>query len=307
MRCNGTVARSSSGLLLVDKPVGWTSARVVRTVRRHFCGARTGHAGTLDPAATGLLIIGVGEGTKVLHYLLGQSKFYEARVILGVKTTTGDGEGRVVETRGYPRPEKELLEKLLRSFVGEIRQTPPMYSAVKVGGQRLYKLARRQYTVERKPRNVTIYSLTLKRCLEDGFSFGVHCSKGTYVRVLAEDMGSALGTVAHLASLRRVRSGVFSVDDAMDMQTLDKCRSNPEELSSRLLPVDAGLAHLPSIRIDPLQSARMRQGREVRDFPENDHQAEDEMYRIYDADGFLLAVAVKTSGCLRSKRIFHRR
>ena len=286
---------NDSGLLLIDKPAGWTSTQVVRCVKGAFSGAKSGHAGTLDPAAMGLLIVGVGEGTKVLHYLLGQSKRYTACVCLGTKTATGDAEGEVIETCKYASPEAASLRALFERFTGELQQVPPMYSALKHAGKRLYTLARKQQTVERKPRRVTIYSLALKNCTADGFCFEVHCSKGTYVRTLAEDLGSALGTVAHLASLRRTASGAFSVRDAVDAQVLKTC-----DVGARLLPVDAGLAHLPAARLNAGQADQMRCGMEVA-LAQLPAAA---LFRVYDASGVLLAVAAGNDGRLRPKRVF---
>lgn len=297
---------SDDGLLLLDKPAGWTSAQAVRVAKSCFGKVKAGHAGTLDPLATGLLIVGVGEGTKVLHYLAGQSKHYEACVVLGVKTTTGDAQGEVVETHRCRRPGEQLIENLLRRFVGEMQQLPPMYSAIKVGGKRLYELARKGLTVERKTRSVTIHSLTLGRCMADGFCFKVHCSKGTYIRTLAEDMGTALGTVAYLSSLRRTRSGAFFVEDAVDVRTLGACCCDPVKPSRRLLPVDAGLMHLPAVELGQVQSGRMRAGGRIalHDLPGSALGDEEGLYRVYDAEGLLLAVAAKDAGHLFPKRVF---
>ena len=299
---------ADSGLLLIDKPAGWTSAQVVRVTKSCLGKVKVGHAGTLDPPATGLLIVGIGEGTKALHYLAGQSKCYEACVALGVKTATGDVQGEVIETRRYERPDEKRIENLLRRFVGEIQQLPPMYSAVRVGGKRLYELARKGRTVERTLRSVTIHSLTLSRCLADGFCFEVHCSKGTYVRTLAEDMGAEFGTVAHLSSLRRTRSGAFSVDDAVEVRTLDACRCDSAKLLRRLLPVDAGLMHLPAVELDPAQSRRMREGGRIatHDLSKDTFCAEGDLYRVYDAEGLLLAVATGDAGYLCPKRVFNK-
>ncbi len=291
-----------SGLLLTDKPAGRTSAWVVRLVSKVFPGVKVGHAGTLDPAATGLLIVGVGEGTKVLHYLLGQSKRYEACVRLGVKTATGDSDGEVIETRDYAPPDEARLQTLFARFTGELQQIPPMYSALKHQGRRLYELARRRQTVVREPRRVTIHALTLKDCSVDGFCFEVHCSKGTYIRTLAEELGDALGTVAHLASLRRTASGAFSVDAAVTVQALDSCRGDPHRAAAWLLPPDAGLAHLPAVTLDAGQTDRMRCGGEVAvaSLPDAD------LFRIYDATGTLLAVATRNGECLHPKRVFQK-
>ena len=296
------------GLLLIDKPVGWTSAKVVREVKKIFCGSKVGHAGTLDPLATGLLVLGIGESTKVLHYLIGQSKRYEACVCLGTQTTTGDSEGQVIKTSGHVPIDEAMIRSLLAQFVGELRQVPPMYSALKVEGKRLYKLARRQQTVERKPRLVTIHSLEFKSCSGDSFCLEVHCSKGTYIRVLAEDMGNSLNTVAHLASLRRTMSGRFSIDDAIDMQSLYLYRDDLQSILWRLLPLDRGLLDLPAVNLSMSQSDRMRKGGEIEvlDLYGNDFLSNNGLCRAYDASGSLVAVAAKDGKYLRPKRVFHK-
>ncbi len=290
------------GLLLIDKPAGRTSAQITRHAGK-ILNAKTGHAGTLDPSATGLLVVGVGEGVKVLGHLTGQSKRYEACVRLGVKTSTGDAAGETVETRDCVPPDEERLKALFARFTGELQQTPPMHSALKVAGERLHRLARRGRAVEREPRRVTIHSLTLKRLSADGFCFEVHCSKGTYVRVLAEDFGDALGTVAHLSSLRRTASGGFSVNDAVDMPTLDACREDPRKIEQRLLPIDAGLRHLPAVGLDEVQSGKLRCGVKlaIGGLPT------DGLLRVYDEQGGLLAVAASDGERLHPKRVFHLR
>ena len=297
-----TSVMNRDGLLLIDKPAGRTSAWIARRVGK-ILNVKAGHAGTLDPPATGLLIVGVGEGVKVLHHLSGQSKRYRACVRLGVKTSTGDAAGETFETCDYVAPDETRLKALFGRFTGELQQTPPMHSALKVGGERLHRLARRGRTVERKPRRVTIHSLALKSLSAVGFCFDVHCSKGTYVRVLAEDMGSALGTVAHLSSLRRTASGGFSVDDAVDVQTLDACRDDPQEIAQRLLPVDAGLQHLPAVGLDEARSDSLRCGGWVA----ADGLPADGLLRVYDEHGRLLAVAESDGERLRPKRVFHAR
>lgn len=207
-----------NGFLAIDKPPGMTSHDVVARVRRALGVRRVGHAGTLDPPATGLLLVGVGTTTRLLRFLEAHDKEYVADVAFGARTTTQDATGEVVDTADASRLTEPDVEKALGAFVGEIEQIPPMVSAIKVGGERLYKKARRGEEVERAARRVTIHRATL-----DAFNPGVHptarvtvaCSKGTYVRTLAADLGDALGVGAHLASLRRTRIGPFSVEDAV--------------------------------------------------------------------------------------------
>ncbi len=203
------------GILLVDKPEGMTSAQVVRVVKKQLHGCKVGHLGTLDPSASGLLPLWIGAGTKIAQFLVSASKRYTGVIRLGIETDTLDATGKVIRTTPVPLlGEKELVE-LERSFMGEQTQLPPMYSAIKKAGVPLYKLARRGMEVERELRPVTIMSLSLRLCSSDEIAFDLLCSKGTYVRSLAADIGKALGCGAHLLRLRRVAFGSFSVTHAI--------------------------------------------------------------------------------------------
>ena len=226
------------GLLLVDKPAGMTSSDVVVAVRRMFRLRKVGHAGTLDPQATGLLLLLVGRGTKFCTSLMGGDKTYEGTLRLGAATTTQDAEGEVVSGSDPSGVARERLEALVASdFTGDIFQTPPMVSAIKVNGVPLYKMARKGEEVAREPRLVHIYSFRIDDFALPDVRFTVRCTKGTYVRTLCHDIGAALGCGGHLAALRRTRSGRFSVADAI---ALDDLRALPRaDLPSRLLPLSA--------------------------------------------------------------------
>ncbi len=226
------------GLLLVDKPAGMTSSDVVVAVRRMFRLRKVGHAGTLDPQATGLLLLLVGRGTKFCTSLMGGDKTYEGTLRLGAATTTQDAEGEVVSSSDPSGVARERLEALVAAdFTGDIFQTPPMVSAIKVNGVPLYKMARKGEEVAREPRLVHVFSFRIDDFALPDVRFTVRCTKGTYVRTLCHDIGAALGCGGHLAALRRTRSGRFSVADAI---ALDDLRALPRaDLPSRLLPLSA--------------------------------------------------------------------
>ncbi|HEX5340608.1 MAG TPA: tRNA pseudouridine(55) synthase TruB [Gammaproteobacteria bacterium] len=243
--------RDVHGVLLLDKPVGMTSNQALQHVRRLFNARKAGHTGSLDPLASGLLPLCFGEATKVSSYLLDSDKFYAVTCRLGVRTRTGDAEGEVVETCAVPKLSVVIIERALSGFRGEIQQIPPMYSALKHQGQRLYDLAREGVEVERAPRTVSIHDLTLIRHDADNLELTVRCSKGTYVRTLVEDIAVALGTCAHVIALRRLAVGPYG-GDGLPMYPLDELRAlavEPAGLDARLLPVDSALSHWPAVRL----------------------------------------------------------
>jgi tRNA pseudouridine55 synthase len=207
-------------VLLVDKPGGPTSHDIVDAIRRRFAFPKVGHGGTLDPQATGLLILLLGRATKLADQFTSSDKAYEGTIMLGVSTDSYDADGRVVREADSSSVTREQLEERMRAMVGDLMQAPPMVSAVKIDGVPLYKLARRGQTVERKPRLVHIYELALKSFEPPVAAFSVRCTKGTYVRSICADIGDALGCGAHLRSLRRTQCGAFSVNDAMPLDAL---------------------------------------------------------------------------------------
>ena len=235
---------SPEGLVIAFKPVGVTSHDVVNGVRKLLGTKKVGHAGTLDPMATGVLILGVGRATRLLRYLSGLDKTYEGTGLLGVETDTLDAQGEVVRTSPVDVT-REQLEEAMRAFVGEIDQVPPAYSAVKVGGQKLYKAARRGETVEAPPRRVTVHRFDLTRFDPPSFEFRVECSSGTYVRSLVADVGTKLGSGAHLTRLTRTRVGPFGIDRAV---MLNRVRQP--------LPIETAVAHLPSFKLEHPDEAK---------------------------------------------------
>jgi len=210
-----------SGILLVDKPAGYTSHDIVAIVRKRFHVKKVGHAGTLDPGATGVLVLLLGKATKTSDEHLGREKEYTATMKLGEKTDTGDNLGNIVKTCAVNVKESDIAP-VMREFLGEIYQMPPMFSAKKINGKKLYKLARKGVTVERKPRKIFIDELTADKIEIPFISFRVVCGKGTYIRQLAEDIGERLGCCAHLTELRRIRSGDFHISDCVNWEDLMK-------------------------------------------------------------------------------------
>jgi tRNA pseudouridine55 synthase len=223
------------GVLLVDKPGGFTSHDVVARLRRKLAMKRIGHAGTLDPMATGLLIILVGKATRISQYLTNLDKEYEGTIELGKVTNSQDADGEVLETRPVPPLTEEQVRTVMQSFLGDQYQTPPMFSAIKVGGVPLYKMARRGEEVEREPRFIRVAGYELTRFAPPQLGFRLRCSKGTYVRTLAHDLGQKLGCGAHLCALRRTATDKFRIEAALPLEELEKLPV--AELEKRLLPV----------------------------------------------------------------------
>ena len=251
--------REIDGVVLLDKPMGITSHTAVRAVRRLFAAAKAGHTGTLDPLATGLLPVCLGEATKFSHYLLEADKTYLASIRLGLTTSTGDLEGAEIERKPVDVSSSQA-ESALSRFVGAIQQVPPMYSAIKHEGQRLYVLARAGQVVARAPREVFIRRIALVALTGEELAVSVTCSKGTYVRVLAEDIGRELGCGGCLSALRREAVGGFSLDQgALDLGQLELLK--PSERDAVLLPADALVASLPALDLDAVEAQRLMQGR----------------------------------------------
>lgn len=242
--------RPVSGVLLLDKPRGLSSNGVLQRVKRLYRAAKAGHTGSLDPLAEGLLPICLGEATKLSGYLLNADKTYRFRCRLGVITRTGDAEGEVLERRPVAELQQARVEQVLAGFQGEIEQLPPLYSALKQGGRRLYQLARQGVTVDRQPRQVTIHRLHLLGMTQDALDCEVHCSKGTYVRSLTEDIGAALGCGAHVETLRRTAIDAFAGRPMVTLPELERLAADPAALDALLLPVDTAIASWPRIEVD---------------------------------------------------------
>ncbi|MCH2175302.1 MAG: tRNA pseudouridine(55) synthase TruB [Lentisphaeria bacterium] len=227
--------RTESGMLLVDKAAGWTSHDVVAYIRR-FGFKKVGHCGTLDPDATGLLLIVVGKGTKLSQQLSGDSKIYEATLKLGNSTSTQDASGAVTAEGDYTNLTHEEIEEVVMSFMGPGQQIPPMVSALKHKGKRLYELEREGIEVERPPRNIEIHELKISRIEPPEVDFCVHCSKGVYVRTLCHDIGEKLGCHGHMSNLRRTKSGAFSIENSSNIEAIKEW--DLETLLAKLIPLE---------------------------------------------------------------------
>lgn len=284
--------------LLLDKPLGITSNRALQQAKR-LCGAKkAGHAGTLDPLASGLLVVLFGEATKFAGPLLEDDKEYRATLKLGERTATGDAEGPVVERRAVDVEAAQVREALSR-FRGELEQVPPMYSALKSEGRPLYELARKGETVARTPRKIRIARLELVSLALPLVEIEVRCSKGTYVRTLAEDIGAALGTVAHLAALRRTASGDFRVADAWTLEALEAL--TPAERAGRLLPLPELLRGLPRAELEGEQEARFRNGQPL---PlQGPAQGLSGLCGVYGSGGRVIGLGRGEGGTLRPVRL----
>lgn len=283
------------GALLLDKPVGPSSNGVLQEAKRLLGARKAGHGGTLDPLASGLLLLLFGEATKLAGLLLDQDKEYLASVKLGETTATGDAEGEILERREVPvnRPD---LDAVLERFRGEIEQLPPMHSALKRDGVPLYKLARQGKAVERASRRIRILELEVASFEPPRLNLRVRCSKGTYIRTLAEDIGAALGTGAHLSGLRRTASGRFRIEDAVSLEALRELP--PAARSGRVLPITALVQGLPRAALDARAEARLRNGQalEISGLAEG-------VVAVVRADGALIGLGRSEGGVLRPLRL----
>jgi tRNA pseudouridine55 synthase len=286
--------RRVDGVLLLDKPVGLSSNAALQQTKRRFRAEKAGHTGTLDPLASGLLPICFGEATKFAHMLLDADKTYAANVRLGTTTTTGDAEGEVLQTRDVAVTRQEV-EAILPRFIGRITQIPPRHSALKYQGRNYYEYAREGVEIPRPGREVVIHSMTLDAYTSPDLSLTIRCGKGTYVRVLAEDIGLALGCGAHLAALRRLETGGLRLSASCTLETLTGL--SDDECDARLLPPDALVAPLPRIDLEPIEALRLAQGQSVAraGLP-------DATYRVYMAEGFA-GIAVAIAGTVRPRRL----
>lgn len=254
------VRRSLDGVLLFDKPLELSSNVAMQKVRRLFNAEKAGHTGTLDPLATGLLPICFGEATKFTLSLLDADKRYRATIRLGLRTTTGDAEGEVIETRPVAVNEQQALT-VMAKFMGEIKQLPPMYSAIKHQGKPLYEYIRKGETVERELRTVFIHELTLEWLQGDALEFSVLCSKGTYVRTLAEDIGEALGCGGHLTALRRTDIGDFNLDRAFTLGQIEVM--DEAQRDACLLPLDSLVQNVPRLEVEAVLAQRLAMGQRL--------------------------------------------
>lgn len=286
-----------NGIILVDKPQNWTSHDVVAKLRGVLHERRIGHSGTLDPLATGLLVVFVGRATRAVEFAEADSKEYLAGLSLGVSTDTQDITGNIV-AESAALPDEAALREALGRFIGDIEQIPPMYSAIKIGGKKLYELARRGESVERAPRKITVSAIDIAGRDGDDYILNISCSKGTYVRTLCSDIGEALGCGACMSSLRRTRAGVFSVDDAHSLADIEAA-VREGRLSDIILQVDTLFTSFPKLTVSQSAAKRLKNGNIIK------ISAEDGEYKVYsDSDEFLLLGRVEC-GKLKTIKSFY--
>ncbi|EEY92433.1 MULTISPECIES: tRNA pseudouridine(55) synthase TruB [Acinetobacter] len=290
--------RHLSGVFLLNKPLGLSSNSALQKVRRLFNAQKAGHTGALDPLATGLLPICLGEATKFSHYLLDSTKRYQTTVKLGETTATGDVEGEVLQQRAVPQLTEETIEQVLTKFRGDIQQVPPMYSALKREGRPLYELARKGIEIERDARPVTIYELRLVSFTEDSLTLDVTCSKGTYIRVLGADIGEALGCGGHLTKLHRVQTGHFEINPNYTIEYLESL--SLEQRDALLLPVYAPVEHFPRVQLPEGREKYFGNGQESN----IDHEAAAEVL-VFNGDRCLGLAEITDKKRLVPKRLLN--
>jgi tRNA pseudouridine55 synthase len=290
------------GIVLLDKPAGISSNRALQRVRGIFQARKAGHTGSLDPFATGMLPVCLGEASKTAAFMLEAGKRYRATALLGIATSTGDVEGELIQTCPVPDLDRDKLVQILQRFEGDIEQVPPMYSALKHEGRPLYEYARAGIEIKRPARSVTIHGLKLVGWQPPRLTIDVHCSKGTYIRTLAEDIARALECCAHLVELRRT---VVEPFDDFSMVSLEQLQEAKETggLPGMLLPVDAGLPDWPLVELNSAQRGKFRHGQQ---FPVTLGQSESGNVRVYGPDRDLLGLAVVLAdGRLQPSRVFN--
>lgn len=290
------------GIVLLDKPAGLSSNRALQKVRGLFQARKAGHTGSLDPFATGMLPVCLGEASRTAAYMLEAGKWYRATARLGVATTTGDLEGEIIQTCPVPDIDAATLQQTLVRFTGEIEQVPPMYSALKHEGKPLYEYARAGIVIERPARRVTIHRLTLIDWQSPDLMFEVHCSKGTYIRTLAEDIAKALGSCAHLVALRRMLVEPFEGFPMRTLEQLQEAKDN-DQLAEVLLPIDAGLPDWPRVELDAVRQGQFMHGNR---FGLPIEGLEAGKVRVYGPENNLLGLAELTAdGVLKPVRVFN--
>lgn len=294
-----------NGILLVDKPTGPTSFDVVKTVRRAMGLRKVGHAGTLDPLACGLLVVCVGQGTRLVPYLMDSEKRYLTTVALGTQTDTDDSTGRVIAQAPVPTIDKESLATILEGFTGVISQVPPRFSALKKDGEAMYKKARRGEDIAPEPRNVTIHSISITRISRMEIGLDIRCGKGTYIRSLARDLAKALGTEGHLSSLRRTFTSGFDIVDAVHMDHLDNLAGRGELESKIISPADA-LHTYPRVEILPEDQLFVSDGRPIDagNYGVTRESDSGGIVCLTREDGLLFAIARLDEGQFKMERVF---
>ena len=285
-----------NGIILIDKPQGWTSHDVVGKLRGILHERRIGHSGTLDPLATGLLVVFIGRATRAVEFAEADRKEYVAGLRLGMNTDTQDITGRII-SKETDIPDEPEVRIAIERFRGELEQIPPMYSAVKIGGKKLYELARKGESIERKPRHITIFGLEITGRSDNDYILDVVCSKGTYIRTLCHDIGAALGCGGCMSSLRRTKSGVFSVDNAYTIAEIQEASDRGEE-EKLLLPIDTLFAGYTKLSVDADSEKKLKNGCII------NTSSPDGRFRVYSEDGEFLLLGDVKDGVMKTVKNF---
>ena len=293
--------RNISGIVVLDKANGLSSNAALQEVKRLYEANKAGHAGSLDPLATGVLPVCLGEATKVSQFLLDSDKRYRARIKLGIRTDTGDREGSIIERNEEISVSRKTIERALTKFKGEVEQVPPMYSAIKMNGVPLYKLARKGIAVEREPRLVTLYQICLVEFVNSELELEISCSKGTYIRTIADDLGQELGCGAHVIELRRTQAGVFTEKDSISSEelALEKENRGLDKIDQFLIPMDRAIQDLPEVNLPSITASHVKNGQAVlvRHLPKNG------LVRMYEDEQFIGIGSIDDDGKVAPKRL----
>jgi len=291
--------RDIHGIVILDKAIGISSNRALQEVKRLYNANKAGHTGSLDPLATGVLPLCLGEATKVSQFLLDSDKKYRTRLKLGVRTDSGDSEGTVIASCADFHVTRKQVEQALKQFLGEIEQIPPMHSALKVNGVPLYKMARKGETIEREARQITVYSIELTDFDEDELELEIACSKGTYIRTIADDLGQALGCGAHIIALRRTQAGAFTEDDCVTAAFLKEEAEGFAVIDSHLIPMDRAIADLPKVVLPSITADFVKNGQAVL----VRHLPEDGLVRLYEEEQFIGIGCIDDDGKVAPRRL----
>jgi tRNA pseudouridine55 synthase len=287
--------------VVLDKANGLSSNAALQEVKRLYEANKAGHAGSLDPLATGVLPVCLGEATKVSQFLLDSDKRYRARIKLGIRTDTGDSEGSIIERNEGISVSRKAVERALTKFKGEVEQVPPMHSAIKMNGVPLYKLARKGITVEREPRLVTLSQICLIEFVNSELELEISCSKGTYIRTIADDLGQELGCGAHVIELRRTQAGVFTEKDSISSEelALEKENRGLDKIDQFLIPMDRAIQDLPEVNLPSITASHVKNGQAVlvRHLPKNG------LVRMYEDEQFIGIGSIDDDGKVAPKRL----
>tara|TARA_B100001250_G_scaffold285615_1_gene247687 strand:- start:9 stop:908 length:900 start_codon:yes stop_codon:yes gene_type:complete len=294
-----TQKNNLNGILLLDKPLMLSSNHAIQKIKKQFNIRKVGHTGTLDPLATGLLPVCMGQATRISRFLINSDKTYRALIMLGTRTSTGDKEGEIIETCSSDvSTNTAYIDKVLKSFIGEQKQIPPMYSALKHNGERLYKLAQKGLNVSRKARSINIYSIDLISINDVYLEIIIECSKGTYIRTLAEDIAKKLGTVGHIHQLRRLNIKCFHDQSMFSFNQIMKAKS----INQFLLPIDIPLKHLAKKDFSESESSMFTNGLSIQANQRSNNESD--YIRIYNDESVFLGVGLYSNGYIKPKIVF---